>query len=509
MSDFERMKRFDGIIQSLPSKLQLTLSSLSLLDNVSTQLLRLLVLNSGSLQVIAILADSMAFLSSGETEIFQTLLKLFKQIRMIYTGSSPLITVHDVAPGLWYPNSAPPLLLKGHEAYIVSAIRKANILIFLLTVLGCFNYGFEFLQDSFLDILCPNTMFTGDGSVDPNGKFLKTQAILYLDLKTQAFISALKDQVGDSDEIPSLKQQEILDSIFDNGMADRLVLRRTGMSVGDPSEMMLPSEREFIERCVRRRETLLQYSSYKKLVRDYEWGHFVKELLGYCNKNMGLIVWGRKGRGKSPLSSLNDSEFDPQVLYASGASISEETPAVEMPSDNDSLAGAPLGSPQTVTGAFETTDTTTSIASAAVSASTKQPIAAANMVKKLKPKRNWTKDEEDTLIAGLKEVGPSWSKILDLYGPGGKITEALKNRSQVQLKDKARNWKLAYLKTGRRLPEYLTKVTGTIERSYKNKQKTAPIPASAPEREPSEASELFGSATTDAAGFDPNLEANM
>lgn len=515
----ERMRRFDGIVQNLPSKLRLTLSSLSLLDNVSTQLLRLLVLNSSSLQVIAILADSMAFLSSGETEIFQTLLKLFRQICMIYSGASPLITVHDVAPGLWFPHSAPPLLLKGHEAYIVTAIRKANILIFLLTVLGCFNYGFEFLQDSFLDILCPNTTFAGDGSVDPNGKFLKTQAILYLDLKTQAYISALKDLVGDSDEIPALKQQELLDTIFGDEMADQLVLRRTGSAMGNPSELMLPSEREFIERCQRRRENLLQYSSFKKLVRDYDWGHFVKELLDYCHKNMGLIVWGRKGRGKSPLFTFDDSEFDPQVLYASGASVSEDAPAadpIDAASDSGSPTTASLVASHADGEAFEATGTThakdqytTSIASAAVSASANRPIAPGNMVKKLKPKRNWTKDEEETLAAGLREVGPSWSKILDLYGPGGKLTEALKNRSQVQLKDKARNWKLAYLKTGRRLPEYLEKVTGTIERSYKSKQKPTQPEGLTQERQSGETSELFGPDSADASGFDPNLESNM
>lgn len=519
MSDLTtgRAKRFDGIVQSLPSKLRLTLSSLGLLDNVSTQLLRLLVLNSSSLQVIAILADPMAFMNSGETEVFQTLLKLFKQIRTIYAGISPLITVHDVAPGLWFPHSPPPLLLKGHEAYIVTAIRKANILIFLLTILGCFNYGFEFLQESFLDILCPNTTFAADGSVDPNGKFLKTQAILYLDLKTQAFISALKDHLDDSDEIPGVKQQELLGTIFDSEMAEKLVQRRTGMVIGNSSEMVLPSERDFIERCVRRRETLSQYVSYKKLTRDYDWGHFVKELLDYCHKNMGLIVWGRKGRNKSPLSTFDESEFDPQVLYSSGNSVAEESPAgasLNMTSVNNSPG--PIANSSSTDQPYESDATggskdqyAASIATAAVTASVQHPIPSSTMVKKLKPKRNWTKEEEDTLIEGLKDVGPSWSKILDLYGPGGKLSEALKNRSQVQLKDKARNWKLAYLKTGRRLPDYLVKVTGTIERSYKNKQKSARQPVVVNEREGSETSELFASTTADTTGFDPNLEANM
>ena len=45
----------------------------------------------------------------------------------------------------------------------------------------------------------------------------------------------------------------------------------------------------------------------------------MKELLDYCNRNMGLIIWGKRGRGKSPLYCFDKEEFDPQVIYASGA----------------------------------------------------------------------------------------------------------------------------------------------------------------------------------------------
>ena len=96
----ESLNRFNDIIQSLPARTRLTICSLCLLDNISTQLLRFLILNANSPNIIAVLTDQTAFLSSGETEIFQTLVKLFKQIRMIYHTRSPLLSVHDVAPGL-------------------------------------------------------------------------------------------------------------------------------------------------------------------------------------------------------------------------------------------------------------------------------------------------------------------------------------------------------------------------------------------------------------------------
>ena len=65
---------------------------------------------------------------------------------------------------------------------------------------------------------------------------------------------------------------------------------------------------------------------------------------------------------------------------------------------------------------------------------------------------------------GLDRVkGPYWSQILALYGAGGSIGEVLKDRNQVQLKDKARNLKLFFLKSGIEVPVYLQKVTGELK----------------------------------------------
>ena len=71
---------------------------------------------------------------------------------------------------------------------------------------------------------------------------------------------------------------------------------------------------------------------------------------------------------------------------------------------------------------------------------------------------------EAALFAGLEAVqGPNWAAILQLYGPGGSISEALKDRSQVQLKDKARNLKLFFLKGGHEVPAVLQNVTGRLK----------------------------------------------
>lgn len=79
-------------------------------------------------------------------------------------------------------------------------------------------------------------------------------------------------------------------------------------------------------------------------------------------------------------------------------------------------------------------------------------------------RRPWTADEENSLMAGLDRVkGPHWSQILAMFGPGGTINEVLKDRNQVQLKDKARNLKLFFLKSNIEVPYYLQFVTGELK----------------------------------------------
>lgn len=79
-------------------------------------------------------------------------------------------------------------------------------------------------------------------------------------------------------------------------------------------------------------------------------------------------------------------------------------------------------------------------------------------------RRAWTPEEERALMTGLDMVkGPHWSQILSLFGPNGSISDILKDRTQVQLKDKARNLKLFFLKTNSEMPYYLQCVTGELK----------------------------------------------
>lgn len=79
-------------------------------------------------------------------------------------------------------------------------------------------------------------------------------------------------------------------------------------------------------------------------------------------------------------------------------------------------------------------------------------------------RRPWSPEEEKALMLGLDMVkGPHWSQILGLFGPNGKLGNILQDRTQVQLKDKARNLKLFFLKTNSEMPYYLQCVTGELK----------------------------------------------
>ncbi|RYP66276.1 hypothetical protein DL770_008835 [Monosporascus sp. CRB-9-2] len=79
-------------------------------------------------------------------------------------------------------------------------------------------------------------------------------------------------------------------------------------------------------------------------------------------------------------------------------------------------------------------------------------------------RRPWSPEEEKALMMGLDMVkGPHWSQILGLFGPNGSMSNILADRTQVQLKDKARNLKLFFLKTNSEMPYYLHCVTGELK----------------------------------------------
>lgn len=432
--------------KSLPLRNQFLLHSLPLLDNISTQILRIIAIGPYE-ETLAIITNEE---SSDLTNNLKDLITLFQQIKLLYSDNEPFLTIKHVFDfnELMEQTNRDAAIVEFNKLIhdsIENVLKKSNLTTFLLATLGSIDVGFFHLNESFLDVFCPTNDRTH------NGKLLKTQAKLFLELKTQAFISAL-----DTNSTNSRSRSEILDDIFPNDLNEYLLKRRN-------CTQLTPSEIDFLSRCKLRKETLLNDDG-TNLNEKYEWLIFLKELFSYVIKNLSSLINPKKNTAVSSSFSSHD------IL----------SPLINKPKLDSKKEK--LSSSKGEAGASDTKATSTSTPSPAIRHILRRP---------------WTKMEEQALTEGLKEFGPQWSRILEHFGAGGTRNEELKNRTQVQLKDKARNWKMSYLKNNQTLPDYLTKVTGELDDAGKRKKRKvgmsavpeAPEPASQPpqpQQEPAE-----------------------
>ncbi|RYO91397.1 hypothetical protein DL766_001362 [Monosporascus sp. MC13-8B] len=125
----------------------------------------------------------------------------------------------------------------------------------------------------------------------------------------------------------------------------------------------------------------------------------------------------------------------------------------------------PTAPPQSITaGAILPSDTTPALYEKARQAAAARSSTHARREGTHSTRRPWSPEEEKALMMGLDMVkGPHWSQILGLFGPNGSMSNILADRTQVQLKDKARNLKLFFLKTNSEMPYYLHCVTGELK----------------------------------------------
>ena len=270
-------------------------------------------------------------------------------------------------------------------------------------------------------------------------RLLKWQGAIYLELKTQTYISALINSDG--------SPEAMLDELFPSDLDAQILTRHPDA----PS--LSPSEQDFIDRSRQRRNYLLAEESteeaLQELPKKYQWQDFVREFATCISKNVDGImnvparaqpVFGSNAldrRAAAASQALQDSLARNSSI--GGSNALKGVQALSLNGQNSQAAGS--GQRDSLDGPRK---------SAAVASTIRQP---------------WTKPEEDALLLGLERVnGPHWSQILALYGRGGSISEVLKDRNQVQLKDKARNLKLWYLKTGKDVPQALKGVTGELRK---------------------------------------------
>ena len=350
-----------------------------------------------------------------ESQAYTTLKNLFDQTRKVYSRDTPFIDA--IAIQMFQPNQQ-------------ETIRKANIATFISSILGAHDVSFFHLNEFFMETFVPL-----------GHRLLKWQGAIYLELKTQTYISALINSDGEP--------EAMLDELFPPDLDAQILTRHPDA----PS--LSPSEQDFIDRSRARKSYLLAADgtedALRELPKKYQWQDFVREFASCINKNVdGIMNIPARSQLNFGNASTHRSATAAQALQDAAGRNSQAL----FGRNADNTTGL-----QTLSLALSMTERGNSNAGTSSHRDPKPAVAPSTI------RQPWTKPEEDALLSGLEKVnGPHWSQILALYGRGGSISEVLKDRNQVQLKDKARNLKLYHLKMGKDVPAALKGVTGELRK---------------------------------------------
>ncbi|KAI7353444.1 hypothetical protein KC320_g3982 [Hortaea werneckii] len=397
------------------ASMHLKLQSLPILDNLATQIIQTIAKSS-----FPEIQDMVRGTDAEVSQAYATLKSLFDQTRKVYSRETAFIDAVGIQ--MFQPSQQ-------------EVIRKANIATFISSLLGAHDVSLFHLNEYFLDTFVPL-----------GHRLLKWQGAIYLDLKTQTYISALMNS--------DTSAEVLLDELFPNDLDAQILTRHPDA----PS--LSPSEQDFVDRSRSRKSYLLAEpvteDSLADLPKKYQWHDFVREFAACISKNVdgllniplrthNIFGAGHHSRRRADAShSVRDALAGQQGIMARKAPQGDAFSGLSgMPSLHHQHHPSPAAAAAGTAGGNE-----------------KNPPSGGTTARQA-----WTDAEQEALLAGLEKVdGPHWSQILALYGRGGSISEVLKDRNQVQLKDKARNLKLWYLKTGKDVPVALRGVTGELRK---------------------------------------------
>ncbi|PQE11475.1 myb dna binding protein [Rutstroemia sp. NJR-2017a BBW] len=444
---------------------------------LSIRILSLPILESLSLQILEILSEgpydnAVSIVMNKNTprgQAYQTLKGLFDTTKHIYNDSSPFLDADE-------------LNIRDYNQRTI--IRVANLATFVSCVFGGQDVGFYDLNKYFINVWTPE-----------GRPFSKASGQLLLNLKTQIFVAAISQEEQDK------TNEETIADIFMPGLAEFLAGRHDFPLTTD--------ELQFVRDIEHRKEYLLQQGNdpvrIKELGDLFNWETFLKSttlhlesykpfILPYLRKHSLSVpdtspqstTDGNQANGGHNLSENDaiaaEAERAAQMVLQSFGYNSEgqyqqssQQNSYHPPPQPQSYPAPAPHPPQATYQAFyqstaATPHHTQSESTSALYDKARQAAAAKNNPgQKARPglpsqRRPWSTEEENALMAGLDTVkGPHWSQILALYGSKGTVSEVLKDRNQVQLKDKARNLKLFFLKSNIEVPYYLQCVTGELK----------------------------------------------
>jgi hypothetical protein len=189
-----------------------------------------------------------------DSQAYTTLKNLFDQTRKVYSCETAFIDA--IAIQMFQPNQQ-------------EIIRKANIATFLSSILGAHDVSFFHLNEFFMETFVPL-----------GHRLLKWQGAIYLELKTQTYISALINSDG--------SPEAMLDELFPPDLDAQILTRHPDA----PS--LSPSEQDFIDRSRARKSYLLAENSTEEAIMElpkkYQWQDFVREFASSINKNADGVM---------------------------------------------------------------------------------------------------------------------------------------------------------------------------------------------------------------------------
>jgi hypothetical protein len=183
-----------------------------------------------STQILAILGrgpytETIRIIQEPKSELgrsYATIKALFDQTKKIYSQHAPFLSADEL-------NIQEPT----HRA----TIRAANLATFVSSVFGGQDVGFYELNDHFIEV------FSSDG-----GALEKEPGQIYIDLKTQMFLSAVLQEEQEK------TKEDLLDDFFPSNLDEILSNRHFGA-------MLSQSELEFLDAAKTRRESLMNETS--------------------------------------------------------------------------------------------------------------------------------------------------------------------------------------------------------------------------------------------------------
>jgi hypothetical protein len=166
-----------------------------------------------------------------------------------------------------------------NSADLLSALCKANLAIFAISIVRGRDVPFANLNGAFLDIFMPTGTCLG-----------KNEASLFLELKTQAFMAM---SLGHN------YPRQLVDELFPRNLQLTILRRRA-----EP-QLLAPSEQDFFSRYNARRQFLLGCSNdmqaLSELPQKYSWNDFLGELRTCIGQSLEYMERTKVSSTNSPI----------------------------------------------------------------------------------------------------------------------------------------------------------------------------------------------------------------